>query len=74
MKVGDLVTLSKYGKDRDYNIGLRIAHNGGNLLGIVVKHRERFTYPYEVLWMEKVEPHGKRTQRHFRKELKHARQ
>ena len=70
MKVGDLVTLSAYGKQRSYNLGL-ISVSNGYPVGLVIKVRQNSSYPYTVRWNRKV-PHTTQIPNHRRSELKHA--
>ena len=52
VKVGDLVTFSAYGLNRDYN--LRLHYNRPYPVGIVVAIRPDLPgvkgYPYKVMW------------------------
>ena len=53
MKVGDLVTLSKYGESRKINFNCKTGH--GIILKILpddVIVKEDLRYPYWVLWFE----------------------
>ena len=70
MKVGDLVRLSAYGQDRDYNLWLAREPQ----VGLIIKVLPGRNYPYYVQWT-KVDPG--RSDRfppaHSRLELKYAR-
>ena len=67
MKVGDLVTLSKYGRDRNYNARLTRADQ----LGVIVNVHSYLSYPYKVKWMKEPTPKGF-IPSHSRRELKYA--
>lgn len=69
MKVGDLVTLSSYGVDRNYNSHITMADF--NQVGLVVGFHKGSSYEYRILW-SKVIDLACRTDRHTRRELKHA--
>ncbi len=64
MKVGDLVVLSKYGKERKYNKLFFV-----DTVGLVVKVHHRLSYSFEIKWC--TPPKAGRL-RHCRRELKYA--
>ena len=70
MKVGDLVQLSAYGRNRDYNHSLS---NRVHRVGLVMQVFSQYNYSYRVKWCG-VEPllAGAQFHSHMRKELKHA--
>ena len=61
MKVGDLVQLSAYGRERDYNKDLDASSTGW------VLRITRTAYPYVILWDNQIRRSS------IRRELKHAR-
>ena len=63
MKVGDLVQLSVYGRQRRYNSDLV-----KDAAGILLQIRTNSAYPYEVMWNPKQVRRG-----HIRRELMYAR-
>ena len=68
MKVGDLVCLSKYGMERDYNNPITLVDP--HQVGLVIEVAHTATYPYSVKWVKGVI--GK-SMGHGRRELKHVR-
>jgi hypothetical protein len=68
MKVGDLVMLSSYGVERDYNSRLT-----PDQVGIVIKVNPRATYQYKVKWPSAWAHLYGATPNHSRRELKYAR-
>ena len=70
MKVGDLVTLSSYGADRNYNSHITMADS--SQVGLVISIHERCFHKYRILW-SKVTGSDYRIDRHARKEIKFAR-
>ncbi len=79
MKAGDLVTLSAYGKSRQYNGRLRFWTIQGPPrplppppIGLVLSVADRAMYGYEVKWVNRPDmPYTLSC--HSRKELKHMR-
>jgi len=49
VKAGTLVTLSRYGKDRDQN--RNVWGYTDNPIGMVTKVKERMSYPFVVRWI-----------------------
>ena len=49
MKAGTLVTLSRYGKDRDQN--RNVWGYTDNPIGMVTKVKKRMSYPFVVRWI-----------------------
>jgi len=69
MKVGDLVRLSAYGKNRDYNHWLARQDQ----VGLVIRVLPHRNYPYHVQWTKADPRLGDRfLPTHSRLELKHA--
>ena len=74
MKVGDLVVLSAYGRQRDYNA--RILLTGVDQVGIIIKANINYSFPYKVLWSRVQAAPGYQSRmapQHSRRELKYAR-
>ncbi len=68
MKIGDLVMLSQYGRDRDYNRKITIVDP--NQIGLIIG-RQSSTYPFKVKWM-KTSYTSFGPSCHMRRELKFA--
>ena len=69
MKVGDLVRLSAYGMDRDYNNWITIVDPHQTGLIVQVANNVNATWPYKVKWLKSkksLQPS------HCRRELKFA--
>ena len=70
MKVGDLVTLSAYGKKRDWNWTL--IRNDSIPIGVIYKVGKNGLYPYRVHWRRYGKFRPYHCPDHSRKELKYA--
>ena len=71
MRVGDLVTLSAYGRSRQYNG--RITKVDPHQVGIITHIDPRFrSYPYKVRWMKDLFFDSRIVPKHSRRELKRA--
>ena len=71
MKVGDLVILSKYGTDRQYNERLTLPGNAKQL-GVIIRVSPNVSYPYTVHWHGVTSQPFYRLPVHSRRELKYA--
>ncbi len=70
MKVGDLVMLSQYGRDRDYN--RKITSVDPNQIGLIISEEHKsWSYPFKVKWM-KTPYTSFGPSSHMRRELKFA--
>ena len=66
MKVGDLVQLSSYGVNREYNA--HMTRVDPKQIGIIIEIQKRYiAYPYRVYWITDPRPNS-----HSRRELKRA--
>ena len=71
MKIGDLVGLSTYGVNRDYN--RELTRIDPYQMGIIVSISGMYaSYPYKVRWMKNADRWSGGYQQHSRRELKHA--
>jgi hypothetical protein len=68
MKVGDLVTLSAYGRNRVFNQSIKMY--GVDQTGLIVSINGSAVYPYSVRWCKTI--HDSRLDRHNRRELRYA--
>ena len=69
MKVGDLVQLSAYGRQRQFNsMYMDYPSQTGLIIGIV----NNASYPYRVRWSKRRNPMGQAGQGFHRRELKYA--
>ena len=69
MKPGVLVTLSRYGKDRDQN---RLVWGyTDNPVGMITEFRPYSAYPFVVKWVN-IPCHQHQVDRYSRRELKYA--
>ena len=69
MKPGTLVTLSRYGKDRDQN--RQVWGYTVNPVGMITEVRPRSMYPFAVKWVN-VPHQSEYVERYSRRELKYA--
>jgi len=70
VKVGDLVMLSNYGLNRQFNSALNKA--GSSQTGLVIDINENSSYPFKVLWPVYTGRHGPMKVGHHRREIKYA--
>ena len=69
MKAGTLVTLSRYGKDRDQN--RNVWGYTDNPMGMITKIRRFSKYPFVVKWVN-IPHQSEYEDRYSRRELKYA--
>ena len=70
MKVGDIVRLSNYGIEREFNKQITI--EDPYQIGIIVSLYGNYAaYPYKIRWT-KLSKYNSKFQTHARREIKHA--